>query len=63
MAMIRHRPIFCVVLGDGDEWLVEAEWQDGSIERVARFKGHFDAVNWIGMHSEMWLRERTLPPA
>ena len=61
MGTIAPRPLLCVVLGDGDQWIVEAEWQDGSIERIATFKAHFEAVNWIGTHSDMWLQERTLP--
>jgi hypothetical protein len=28
------------VLRDGDAWLVEAEWPDGSIEHVSTFKAH-----------------------
>jgi hypothetical protein len=39
------RPIFCVVLGDGDEWLIEAEWPDGSLEHICAFRAHFEAVN------------------
>lgn len=52
------RPIFCVVFGDGDEWLIEAEWPDGSLEHICAFKAHFEAVNWITTHSEAWLQKR-----
>jgi hypothetical protein len=52
------RPVFCVVLGDGDNWSVEAEWPDGTIEPVEAFKGHSDAVDWVSTRSESWLRER-----
>ena len=57
-AMIAQRPIFCVVLGDGGEWLIEVEWPDGSIENVCPFKAHTEGVNWVRMHSEAWLQER-----
>jgi hypothetical protein len=33
-------PLFHVSLGDRDEWVVEAEWPDGTIERVGAFKNH-----------------------
>jgi hypothetical protein len=36
-------PIFCVVLKDGGNWQVEAEWPDGTIERVEKFKADFEA--------------------
>jgi hypothetical protein len=56
--MIAQRPLFCVVLRDGGEWLIEAEWPDGSIEHVCTFKAHSDAANWLRTHSETWLQER-----
>ena len=28
-------PLFHVSLGDRDEWVVEAEWPDGTLERVS----------------------------
>jgi hypothetical protein len=46
------------VFGDGDEWLIEAEWPDGSLEHICAFKAHFEAVNWITTHSEAWLQKR-----
>jgi hypothetical protein len=55
--MIAQKPIFCVVLGDGDQWLLEAEWPDGSIQQICSFKAHSDAVNWISAQSETWLLE------
>ena len=33
------KPIFCVVLSDGDNWSVKAEWPDGTIEPVDTFEG------------------------
>ena len=40
-------PIFCVVLKDGEHWQVEAEWPDGTIEQVYKFKAGFEALNWV----------------
>jgi hypothetical protein len=57
-ALIAQRPIFCVVLGDGDEWLIEAEWPDGTIAHICAFKAHSEAVNWVRARSEAWLQER-----
>jgi hypothetical protein len=51
-------PLFCLVLRDGDEWFIEAEWPDGSIEHVCTFKAHADAVDWVKTHSEAWLQKR-----
>jgi hypothetical protein len=54
--MIMKTPLlFCLVLRYGDEWLIEAEWPDGSIEHVRTFKAHSDAVNWVKTRSEAWL--------
>ena len=36
-------PIFCVVLKDGEHWEVEAEWPDGTIEPVYKFKAGLEA--------------------
>lgn len=40
------KPIFCLVLGNGQRWSVEAEWPDGTIEQVHKFKACFEALNW-----------------
>jgi hypothetical protein len=48
-------PLFHVSLGDRDEWVVEAEWPDGTLERVSTFKNHSAAVHWIATTSESWL--------
>jgi hypothetical protein len=45
--MIVQRPIFFVALGDGDEWLIEAEWPDGSIEDICAFRAYSEAVNQV----------------
>jgi hypothetical protein len=58
--MIMKTPLFCLVLRDGDEWFIEAEWPDGSIEHVRTFKAHADAVDWVKTGSEAWLHDRTI---
>ena len=54
------KPIFCVVLRDGGEWTVEAEWPDGTIENVDAFNHQFEAADWIASQSEDWLKERVM---
>jgi hypothetical protein len=44
MAKIARKPIFCVVLSSGEQWAVEAEWPDGTIEQIDTFKAHFEAL-------------------
>jgi hypothetical protein len=56
--MIVQRPLFYVVLRDGDQWMIEAEWPDGSIEHVQAFKAHSQAVHWVKTYSEKWLLQR-----
>jgi hypothetical protein len=53
-----QKPFFCVVLRDGDRWLVEAEWPDGRIVEVDSFKAHLDALNWVKTQSQAWLQGR-----
>ena len=55
---IAAKPIFCIVLADDDRWAVEAEWPDGTIERVDTFETYFDAMNWITTRSDEWVRGR-----
>jgi hypothetical protein len=55
------KPIFCLLLSDGQRWSVEAEWPDGTIEQVNTFKGYFEAASWLTTQSECWLRERNDP--
>jgi hypothetical protein len=50
-------PIFCVVLKDGDHWQVEAEWPDGTIEQVRKFKAGLEAQNWVKTQTAEWLAE------
>jgi len=58
-ARVRQKPIFSVVLNDGNQWSVEAEWPDGTIERIDTFKAHNEAVNWLSRQSQAWLEGRT----
>jgi hypothetical protein len=51
-------PIFCVVLKDGEHWQVEAEWPDGTIEEVDKFKTGLEALNWVQTQSAAWAAER-----
>jgi hypothetical protein len=51
-------PIFCVVLKDGEQWQVEAEWPDGTIEQVHQFKAGFEAITWVKTESAEWLAQR-----
>ena len=51
-------PIFCVVLKDGEYWEVEAEWPDGTIESVYKFKAGLEALNWVKTQSAAWVAER-----
>jgi hypothetical protein len=36
-----EKPLFHVSVSDRDDWLVEVEWPDGTLERVRTFKNHF----------------------
>jgi hypothetical protein len=38
-------PLFHVSLGDRDEWVIEAEWPDGTLEQVTSFKTHSAAAH------------------
>ena len=59
MAKIARKPVFCVILRDGQQWAVEAEWPDGTIEQIDTFKAHFEALNWVNDLSEAWLQDRS----
>jgi hypothetical protein len=52
------KPLFCVVQLADEQWTVEAEWPDGTIEEIDTFKNHSDAVDWVSTRSERWLEER-----
>ncbi len=51
---IMSKPIFFVVRDAGD-WAVEAEWPDGTIERVKTFKAELAALDWLSWQSHAWL--------
>jgi hypothetical protein len=55
---IVQRPLFQLVLSDGQQWSVEAEWPDGTIEKIDTFRQHSEAVSWLSTQSEFWLRDR-----
>ena len=59
MTKCTQKPILQVILGDGDQWAVEAEWPDGTLERINTFNNHSSATGWISTQSEAWLEVRT----
>ena len=58
MVQIERKPIFFVVKKGSDEWCVEAEWPDGTIEKVKAFKAELEAINWLSWQSRTWLEWR-----
>jgi hypothetical protein len=54
---IMRKPIFFVVR-DAADWSVEAEWPDGTIERVKTFKAELAALDWLSLQSHAWLEWR-----
>jgi hypothetical protein len=50
-----EKPLFHVSLGDHDDWVVEAEWPDGTLERLITFNNHSAASHWMAVVSEAWL--------
>lgn len=50
-----EEPLFHVILTERDQWAVEAEWPDGTLERVNTFKDYASAANWISAHSPTWV--------
>jgi hypothetical protein len=58
IGVMPHKPIFCLVLREGERWQVEAEWPDGTIELIDTFKAHFDALHWMRTQSAAWIEER-----
>ena len=53
MAYINPVPNYSVMLKDGEQWTVEAEWPDGTIEEVATFRSFFDARDWLNDQSKL----------
>jgi hypothetical protein len=59
--MLRSKPILYVALCDRDQWAVEAEWPDGTLERINTFNDHSSATDWITTQSDVWLEGRRTP--
>ena len=53
-----QKALFHIVLSDRDEWAVEAEWSDSTLERVNTFRDYSAATDWIANQSEAWLALR-----
>jgi hypothetical protein len=60
MSKSPEKPFFHVTLSDRDEWVVEAEWSDSTLERVSTFRDHSAAADWIANQSEAWLAARRI---
>lgn len=56
--MSTTQPFFSVVLHRNGEWVIEAEWPDGSIEPIDTFGEHFEALNWITNRAAAWTEQR-----
>jgi hypothetical protein len=53
-----RKPIFFVVKNGSNDWYVEAEWPDGTIEKVKAFKAELEAIDWLSWQSHAWLEWR-----
>jgi hypothetical protein len=60
MSKSPDKPLFHVTLSDRDEWVIEAEWPDSTLERVSKFRDHSAAADWIANQSEAWLASRRI---
>jgi hypothetical protein len=60
MAKSPEKPFFHVTLSDRDEWVIEVEWSDSTLERVSTFRDHSAAADWIANQSEAWLAARRI---
>jgi hypothetical protein len=60
MAKSAEKPFFHVILSDRDEWVVEAEWSDSTLERVSTFGDYSAVAGWIANQSEAWLAARRI---
>ena len=58
MSKSLEKPLFHVTLSDRDEWVIEAEWPDSTLERVSTFGDYSGAADWIANQSETWLAVR-----
>jgi hypothetical protein len=55
-----RKPILHVVVTDGDQWEVEAERPDGTLERINTFNDPSSATDWINTRSEAWMGVRNV---
>ncbi len=53
-----EKPLFHVTLSDRDQWVVEAEWPNSTLERVSTFRDYSAAADWIANQSEACLAAR-----
>ncbi len=60
MSKSPEKPLVHVTLSDRDEWVVEAEWLDSTLERVSTFRDHSAAADWIANQSKTWLASRRI---
>jgi hypothetical protein len=60
MVRCTQKPILYVTLSDRDQWAVEAEWPDGTLERINTFNDHSSATDWISTQADAWLEVRTV---
>jgi hypothetical protein len=60
MSKSLEKPLFHVTLSDRDEWAVEAEWSDSTLERVNTFRDHSAATDWIANQSDASLAARRI---
>jgi hypothetical protein len=58
MTKCPQKPILHVILIDRDQWAVEAEWPDGTLERINTFNDRSSATDWISTQAEAWLEAR-----
>ena len=57
MTKCTQKPILHVILSDAIT-AVEAEWPDGTLERINTFNDRSSATDWITTQSEAWLEVR-----
>ena len=60
MAKSSEKPFFHIILSGSDEWAVEAEWSDSTLERVDTFGNYSAATYWIANQSEAWFALRRI---
>jgi len=51
------KPLFFVTKC-ADDWTVEAEWPDGTIETVKTFGAELAALDWLSWQANAWLESR-----